>query len=1183
MLLSAKRLSSLLCVTVVTIVSLGQCSNFESNYPSGVYTTANTSWRLIDNCVYGGDFQEFSVVEGAQYQWVSCYGSGFDTEITLWDESHTSVLGYSTDDCAGIHGNIAWTATFTGIVHLLLSEESCQTNSICHRMWWRMLSPPPPPPNDGPCNALNIPISSICQMDTLSNAGATASGILAPSCGAYNGGDMWYSFTVPTSGNVTVTTRAMTVNDMVMAAYVGSCSIPVEIDCNDDTNDYMPELELTGLTPGTNVFIRLFSYNNAQVGQFEFCAYEPCTAPPANDASCSAEELVIGDQVLGDNGCATSAGIGITPSCWTGGSLNTVWYSFEAPAGGEVRVDTEPTSLTATQIALFTGSCSFNTLVDCNQNTGEGCGTTGSSSIAYSGLTPGSTYYIAVDGQDDAEGQFLISVSNMAAVTPSTGSDCSDPIAMCSPLFSVADPGPQGTGNYCDFSGEGNCTGGERNALWYQIDVGADGDLRFILTPTDGGPTSCGTETDYDFVLWKMSGSGSTTSCDIMASDASQGLLACNYDQRGVTGLSASGNSPAGYNNCFDTSFEQAVSVTSGDVLLLAIQNYTGSTRGFTIDFGSSDPGVVTTSAPSVIYWSGGNGTEWDDQANWGNCGVLPSCTIDAVIPASASVYPVLSGEENVKSLTIENGASMSMSSGSLLHICGDFINNGELDFDRASTLLFENPTGQQELNGNLTGVNALGNLYIDKGSGSVQLYTSLEIKGDFLSNSTTSWINTRGNEVYLGGNFRNSNGATSFRGVGTTGSLIFNGTQEQSYSQGASNLNLQNVVIQNTGAGVSLLTDMRIKNNTGTLTLIEGVIRTNDNLVFFRNRDHLALNEGNPNSYIEGELRRYINPTGLYHLPVGSSSTGYQRADIRFRDNNIGFLTVVHSPWPVNPGPLMSAECQTLYDLDALDNGFYTISANANAGSADYDITLYNHAYGNTGAASGWTVMKDSGSGWFLDGDCYDSTADTVRRTGLTGFSRFATAQASNPLPIELMSFRGKVLEEGNLIEWVTATEVNNDHFNLEVSKDGVEFYTIHERPGAGNSTSELSYSYVDRDADSGDTYYRLKQTDFDGTFSYSDVIVLSRASHSRDIELWPTPVQDQLFVRVGREVQEIEGVYILDMLGRVVLQPSGWSEVGGDLVQVKGLELLEHGLYILSVTDKVGDLIIQERFAKD
>ncbi len=92
--------------------------------------------------------------------------------------------------------------------------------------------------------------------------------------------------------------------------------------------------------------------------------------------------------------------------------------------------------------------------------------------------------------------------------------------------------------------------------------------------------------------------------------------------------------------------------------------------------------------------------------------------------------------------------------------------------------------------------------------------------------------------------------------------------------------------------------------------------------------------------------------------------------------------------------------------------------------------------------------------------------------------------------LPIELTDFSAANYAGEIALQWVTASELNNDYFTLERSVDGVNFEAIHYEPGAGNSNEALSYSYSDYVAENGIYYYRLKQTDYDGTATYSDVI---------------------------------------------------------------------------------------------
>ncbi|MFM7023878.1 MAG: T9SS type A sorting domain-containing protein [Flavobacteriales bacterium] len=100
--------------------------------------------------------------------------------------------------------------------------------------------------------------------------------------------------------------------------------------------------------------------------------------------------------------------------------------------------------------------------------------------------------------------------------------------------------------------------------------------------------------------------------------------------------------------------------------------------------------------------------------------------------------------------------------------------------------------------------------------------------------------------------------------------------------------------------------------------------------------------------------------------------------------------------------------------------------------------------------------------------------------------------ANYTSILPVEWLSFSGKKEKEGNLISWTTATELNNDHFELERSYDGQNFESIYSVEGKGTTYKISNYAYYDKSAEKGVVYYRLKQVDNDGTTAYSKLISL-------------------------------------------------------------------------------------------
>ena len=123
-----------------------------------------------------------------------------------------------------------------------------------------------------------------------------------------------------------------------------------------------------------------------------------------------------------------------------------------------------------------------------------------------------------------------------------------------------------------------------------------------------------------------------------------------------------------------------------------------------------------------------------------------------------------------------------------------------------------------------------------------------------------------------------------------------------------------------------------------------------------------------------------------------------------------------------------------------------------------------------------------------------------------------------SVPLPVELIAFDVTCQQSKVVINWSTATEINNDYFVIEKSADAVNFFEVTTIYGAGNSNTLLDYSYIDKNNSSGVNYYRLKQVDFDGTTTYSQLISMSDCNNEGDlnIQLYPNPAVNNVTLHV-------------------------------------------------------------------
>lgn len=137
-------------------------------------------------------------------------------------------------------------------------------------------------------------------------------------------------------------------------------------------------------------------------------------------------------------------------------------------------------------------------------------------------------------------------------------------------------------------------------------------------------------------------------------------------------------------------------------------------------------------------------------------------------------------------------------------------------------------------------------------------------------------------------------------------------------------------------------------------------------------------------------------------------------------------------------------------------------------------------------------------------------------------------------PLPIEIAYFRASLNEENSVeLNWQTNAEINNDYFTLERSKNGVDWQILANVKGAENSNNVLVYSHIDFTPLNGTSYYRLKQTDFDGHYSYSHVQKINMMeSESHPFEVYPNPSKNR--ITIAGDLFDINEVTIYNTLGQ-------------------------------------------------
>ena len=366
----------------------------------------------------------------------------------------------------------------------------------------------------------------------------------------------------------------------------------------------------------------------------------------------------------------------------------------------------------------------------------------------------------------------------------------------------------------------------------------------------------------------------------------------------------------------------------------------------------------------------------------------------------------------------------------------------------------------------------------------------------------------------------------TGTRSYSTAGDYTFNATAAQVTGNGlpptAHNLtfdNASNVTMSVTSWATNLLTLTNGKVITGSYEV--GTTNTAENSV---------VNYSNTR-YVVGNLRRGTAATGSYDFPVGDMSQ-YELANVTV-NGMTGFTSILGSftqANPIEPGfPLIDILVNYSPITDMLDYGYWTLTPDNPMTGGTYDVTLKERGHSNPADPVTYAVIKRPapGSSWISAGTHVNSTQSesggtaTAVRSALASFSNFGIGKGDGPLPVQWLAFAARRNDRGVTCSWSTASEVNNSYFAVERSADGSSFSEAGRVNGAGTSSIRHDYSFTDDRPLSGLTYYRIRQNDYDGHTSYSEIrSVRNDASEPTDAfvlrDVSPNPFRDHFTIAV-------------------------------------------------------------------
>ncbi len=284
-----------------------------------------------------------------------------------------------------------------------------------------------------------------------------------------------------------------------------------------------------------------------------------------SDTPCGAPTLTVGAACTNTAGTtagatqSTNAANGGSPTC---GSMGPdVWYSFVAPASGNVSIQTTAGSITDGCMALYNGPCGSPTQISCDDDSGPGL----MPQIAGSSLTPGATYYVRVWRYGGGTGTFSICITAVAASGSNTNCNTQTPICSGSPISFTANTGgtPASTVNPGNNYG---CLFTSPNPSWYYLQIATGGNL--VVDITAGS--------DVDFAIW---GPFASQAAGNAACNSYGGPLDCSYSTAAVEQVNVAG-------------------VTPGQVYVLLVTNYANTVQTINV---TNAGGTATTNCAILL------------------------------------------------------------------------------------------------------------------------------------------------------------------------------------------------------------------------------------------------------------------------------------------------------------------------------------------------------------------------------------------------------------------------------------------------------------------------------------------------------------------------------------------------------------------------------------------------------
>lgn len=364
----------------------------------------------------------------------------------------------------------------------------------------------------------------------------------------------------------------------------------------------------------------------------------------------------------------------------------------------------------------------------------------------------------------------------------------------------------------------------------------------------------------------------------------------------------------------------------------------------------------------------------------------------------------------------------------------------------------------------------------------------------------------------------------------------------------------------QISGTGTMVVNDLEVNNPTGSALgmnlTVDGTLQLTDGVFFTSSSALLTISQSGSisgagaSTYIDGPLVMRAAASGSQSLsfPVGKNGA-YRPVTLSFNHTSSASVDYQVEIYASNPRDFN-------YDLpggiDRISGVRYLQidrTGASNLVSASVSLS-YDSDDGVTDPSNLRLLQFDGSTAWTdIGGTGTASGAGSITSGSISSFNPlFVLGNASggsNPLPVSWLSFSVEQEDQIVLLNWATASEKNTDYYNVERSTDGINFITLGRVGAAGNATEITEYAFIDRQPVQNIAYYRIRQVDQDGTYSYSVIRVLQPDLKAEIMDIYPNPSFGNM-VRVVTAINWIPPVKIIvtDIQGRILRQTESMEE---------------------------------------